>query len=210
MPKVSPTSAFTSTRSLLTETVPDRPASSRSAGPAASWTLPKWSTVSTSATSLPGNTATNGSGSRTRSSTGGPNSSGATPSARCAAAGAKTSRPWNVDDVTGRRYSGDASSYAAITPLSVSAAGMRSPLSGPTRIPRPATTTTPRRAVPTPGSTTARCTASGRKGAVCASTSAPVLTCCGGISWLTSMIRAEGAIRAITPWQAATKPSLKP
>ncbi|KFZ83823.1 hypothetical protein ED92_07930 [Amycolatopsis sp. MJM2582] len=210
MPKVSPTSAFTSTCSLLTETVPASPASSRSAGLAASWTLPKWSTVSTSATSLPGNTATNGSGSRTRSSTRGPNSSGGTPSARCAAAEANTSRPWNVDDVTGRRYPGAASSYAAITPVSVSAAGMRSPLSGPTSIPRSVTTTTPRRAVPTPGSTTARWTDSGRYGAVWASTSAPVLTCCGGISWLTSITRTDGAIRAITPWHAATKPSLSP
>jgi len=42
--------------------------------------------------------------------TDGPNSCGATPSARCAAAGAKMSRPWNVDESDSRMNHVSASS----------------------------------------------------------------------------------------------------
>ena len=57
---------------------------------------------------------------------------GATPRARCAAAGAKRSRPWNVREIDPSAYSGLASSRASAMPAS-SAAGSRSPLSGPTK-----------------------------------------------------------------------------
>jgi 2-phospho-L-lactate guanylyltransferase len=55
------------------------------------------------------------------------------------------------------------------------------------------------RGVPTPGSTTARCTPSGMNGRVFASVSAPWSTPCGEIPCVMSMISTSGAIRFITP-----------
>ena len=77
-------------------------------------------------------------------------------------------------------------------------------------IPSPAWMATPRRAVPTPGSTTATCTAGGRYGIVWASTAAPRRTSPGGTRWVMSISRMLGRIRAATPWQAATNPSSIP
>ena len=68
----------------------------------------------------------------------------------------------------------------------------------------------PRRAVPTPGSTTATCTAGGSDRTVCASTAAPRVTSPGGTACVTSITRACGAIRAMAPWHCATKPSSSP
>ncbi len=64
--------------------------------------------------------------------------------------------------------------------------------------------------VPTPGSTTARCTPSGRYGSVFASTSDPCSTPCGWIPCVMSMISISGAIRFITPWHVPTKSSSSP
>ena len=122
----------------------------------------------------------------------------------------KMSRPWNVA-VTWFSHSAARVRLTAraAPPAAATAAGSR-PLSGPTNTESPAATATPRLAVPTPGSTTATCTAGGRYGTVCASTAAPRLTSPGGIRWVTSMMSACGAIRAATPWHAATKPSSSP
>ena len=84
------------------------------------------------------------------------------------------------------------------------------PLSGPMKMPPGALIATGRRAVPTPGSTIATCTPAGRYGNVCASTAAPRRTSPGGTRCVMSMIGIPGAIRAATPWQAATKPSSRP
>ena len=86
-----------------------------------------------------------------------PRSSKRPPSASRAAAGANTSRPSKV--AAAPECAGSAT---AATAPSAAAAGPSSPLSGPTSAPPPASrTASPRRAVPTPGSTTARCTAAG-------------------------------------------------
>jgi len=42
------------------------------------------------------------------------------------------------------------------------------------------------------------------------STSAPCRIACGGMPWVTSITRASGAMRAITPWQVPTKSSCRP
>ena len=47
-----------------------------------------------------------GDGTRVAGSSAGPSASSATPVVRCAAAGAKMSRPWKLDEMTGRRYCG--------------------------------------------------------------------------------------------------------
>ena len=92
---------------------------------------------------------------------GGPSSASGTPFARCAAAGLKRSRPWNVRDTACSAYSGLASSWASAIPARL-AAGSRSPLSGPTkRRPASSRSASGRRGPPTPGSTTARCTPTG-------------------------------------------------
>ena len=93
----------------------------------------------------------------------GPNSEGSTPFATCAAAGAKTSRPWNVRDTGVSMNRSSAISYAPVTPPLAAAAGMSRPLSGPTKTsPQPVSTTIALRVDPTLGSTTARWTESGR------------------------------------------------
>ena len=103
-------------------------------------------------------------------------------------------------------------STASTAPPDAATAGSNSPLSGPTnRAPDRPSTAIARRAVPTPGSTTARCTApSGRYSIDEASTSAPEWTSWGGISWVRSITRASGQPRAITPWQTPTNPSRRP
>ncbi len=85
------------------------------------------------------------------------------PAARCAATGMKMSRPWNVGATTGLSHSSRLVRLIAVrAPPAAAAAHDSRPLSGPTRIASPAATATPRRSVPTPGSTTATCTAGGK------------------------------------------------
>ena len=65
-------------------------------------------------------------------STVGPSFASSSPSAKCAAAGEKMSRPWNVAETGSSAYSRFVISYAASIPPSFSAAGTSNPLSGPT------------------------------------------------------------------------------
>src|SRR4051794_21441830 len=67
-----------------------------------------------------------------------------------------------------------------------------------------------RRSDPTPGSTTAMCTPTGRYGTDAASTRDPCPTDCGSMPcarWITS---ASGQVRTITPWQTPTNGSDDP
>lgn len=88
------------------------------------------------------------------------------PVARCAATGEKTSLPWNVRDTGLFHRASLVSTTARSAPPSAVMAQDRSPLSGPTRMASPAATAIARRAVPTPGSTTATCTPGGIDGSV--------------------------------------------
>ena len=95
------------------------------------------------------------------------------------------------------------SSTAATAPPPRSAAGTSSPLSGPTkyRCPPPFASTrraTPRRADPTPGSTTPSTTPSPRCGRARTRALAPAATSKGGTSWVRSMTTAAGASRRST------------
>ena len=103
-------------------------------------------------------------------------------------------------------------STASATPPKRSAASVSRPLSGPTRKrSSPAQrSATARRDEPTPGSTTAKCTPAGMNPSARRSTSAPERTSCRAMPCVTSMTRAAGAIRAITPWQTPTKSSASP
>ena len=93
----------------------------------------------------------------------GPSSESGIPEASRAAAGANTSRPWNVRETGCSMMSGFVIATASTTPPQASAAGISRPLSGPTKWrPSPDRSATARRSEPTPGSTTARCTPTGR------------------------------------------------
>ena len=120
------------------------------------------------------------------------------------------SRPWKVALTVAACHRALVRLTAASTPPSASAAGSSSPLSGPTSRPPGVDRAMPRRRLPTPGSTTARCTARGRCGTVWASRVAPPDTSCGATSWLTSSTRTCGASRASTPCTIATNPSASP
>ncbi len=86
-----------------------------------------------------------------------PTSDSARPAASAAATGANTSRPWNVADAPARANGERPMSTASAAPPDAATAGSNSPLSGPTnRAPERLSTAIARRAVPTPGSTTAR------------------------------------------------------
>ena len=93
-----------------------------------------------------------------------------------------------------------------------SAAATSSPLSGPTSIaPLSVSNAIPRRSVPTPGSTTARYTASaGMYLVACSSNSAPASTPKSGTSCVRSTIDTPGAILCITPLHVPTKSSARP
>ena len=93
----------------------------------------------------------------------GPSSESGMPAASRAAAGANTSRPWKVRETGWSMIAGFVIPTASATPPHASAAGIRRPLSGPTKW-RPSAdrSATARRSEPTPGSTTARCTPGGR------------------------------------------------
>jgi hypothetical protein len=108
--------------------------------------------------------------------------------------------PWNVRETDSSAYSGFASSCATSMPPNFSAAGMSSPLSGPTWTrPDLSRSASARLEPPTPGSTTARWTPAGMNGSEFASASAPCSTPCGGIPCVMSMISASGAIPFMTP-----------
>ena len=133
-----------------------------------------------------------------------PTSAMSVPFARCAATGAKRSRPWNVDDTSSRHRRRLVSSWTAMMPPSRSAAGRSSPLSGPTnRSPRAARMAIGRRTVPTPGSTTARWTPTGRYGTDDQSRNAASRTAKARAVWVRSLMRASGQIDQITPRHVA-------
>jgi hypothetical protein len=129
-----------------------------------SCTLPNRSTDITSPSASPSRTRLVGAGSVTSSATSisVPASAKSAPAASRAATGVKMSRPWKVGDTGCSHHSPLVSWQARWAPPSAAIAQDINPLSGPTRIPSPAWMATPRRAVPTPGSTTATCTAGGR------------------------------------------------
>src|SRR6266511_262618 len=114
---------------------PARPACSRSPKPAESWTLPNLSTPKTSASMRPVSTPGTGGCTSTREagSTSGPSSERVAPSARCAAAGAKMSRPWKVAETGSRITLGSVISTPLATPPRSAQARESNPLSGPTR-----------------------------------------------------------------------------
>ena len=132
------------------------------------------------------------------------------PAARYPAAGAKMSRPAKVAPGASNWYSGFVSDTTLVAPPSMATAGASSPLSGPTRNPVSTSTATARRSVPTPGSTTARTTPGGRYWMARASARAPARTSNGGMPWVTSMIRADGAALRTTALQTPTNSSVRP
>src|SRR6266849_10756639 len=68
-----------------------------------------------------------------------------------------------------------------------------------------------RRALPTPGSTTARCTVPGGKNGVAASRARPPARMSwGGTSWVRSTSRADGQMDSSTPFMIPTKGSRSP
>ena len=102
-----------------------------------------------------------------------------------AAAGANTSRPWNVV-LAAPSVGSSTTRYEAPLRLATSATACHSsPLSGPTNAGPPGNSTaTACRVVPTPGSTTHRNTVfAGWYGAAVASTHAPDTTFCGSTVW---------------------------
>ena len=138
----------------------------------------------------------------------GPSSASGIPPASRAAAGANTSRPWNVRETGWSMTSGLVMATASTTPPHASAAGISSPLSGPTKWrPSRARSATARRSEPTPGSTTARWTPTGRYWIAPARTRAPCPIACGWMPWVTWITRASGHSRLITPWQMPAKSS---
>ena len=111
----------------------DADARDRSSRVRLSWTFPNRSTISTCARTKPSPITATGTSRRTSEagSSGGPELRGSTPAARCAAAGANTSRPWNVRETGSRRYAGFSSSHAPAMPPSRSAAGHEQPVVRP-------------------------------------------------------------------------------
>ena len=84
------------------------------------------------------------------------------------------SRPWNVAETGSSRCGERLMSTASTTPPHFSHARLSSPLSGPTSArPSPVRSATPRRSVPTCGSTIATCTPNGTYGSALRSTIAP-------------------------------------
>ncbi len=177
------------------------------------WQLPKESTHNTCPASPPLAASTSGSmsGVAELGSTSGPRSPSVTsPAARRAAAGANTSRPSNVTPSRGRRYSGFSRATIRSAPPTIATAGASTPLSGPTSSPQAVVTAIGRRSVPTPGSTTARATPSGRYWIARTSVSAPAWMSPRGTLWVMSMTRDAGAMRARTAWTTPTNSSSRP
>ena len=201
LPLAPPSSRPSSQRSR-TAAPAATPAAAASAAVMDSCTLPNRSTVRTSPEAAEPETRLPGRPSVTRlvTSRASPAASTGGPAARCAATGMKMSRPWKVAVTESSHRSVFVRLTAATTPPASSAAHDSSPLSGPTKTePLAVATATPRRDVPTPGSTTATCTAFGRYGTVCASTAAPRRISPGGTKCVMSMMRAFGAIWRATP-----------
>ena len=128
-------------------------------------------------------------GTREAGSTMGPKASSDTPLQRWAVTGAKTSRPANVPPGEARWYAGSVSSTARPGPPAIATAGAIRPLSGATTTPAPpaTSTATARRAVPTPGSTTAMTTPAGTYWMQRASARDPARMSWGGMSWVRSI-----------------------
>ena len=105
-------------------------AASRSAGVPAKVTLPKMRTWTIGDRRTPSPTIGRMTGSRAsrRSGSSGPTVSYGTPAARCAATGAKMSRPWKLDVMTGSIRSRFSMARASTMPPSASAAGDEQPV----------------------------------------------------------------------------------
>jgi hypothetical protein len=103
--------------------------------------------------------------------------------------------------------------HSAPAAPAIATAAAISPLSGATKMPSPSATSTAtaRRAVPTPGSTTARITPGvATYCTLLASASAPARTSCAGMPWVRSMTLASGAIERMTEWTTPTNSSSRP
>ncbi|CAB4595184.1 unannotated protein [freshwater metagenome] len=146
------------------------PCCSMSSGPMLSWQFPNASTQVTSQrkpSPYESLFSTVGSGTRPgitlAVSTSIPTSSSAPPLQRNAATGANTSRPANVAPGASRCKESLVNSNTRSAPPVMAAADARSPLSGPSKIPRPSAISMAmaRRVEPTPGSTTAITTPGG-------------------------------------------------
>ena len=200
------------TRNRSTDGSPAR--SSRSSGPALSWTLPNRSIHQTSACSPSVSTAAaeTTAGRRPLGSIKSPSSARSIPQARWAATDANTSRPSNVVPWEGRCQAGSLNETARSAPPTMATAGANKPLSGPTRTdcPPPTSTATPRRVVPTPGSTTARTTPGHRYWALRARARPPARTSWEATPWVTSTIRTWGAMDTTTEWTTPTNSSSVP
>ena len=131
----------------------------------------------------------------------------ACPIARWAATGAKMSRPWNVDAMTGSHRSRFSRTRASRDPAervrppgsAARCRARRGGRRGPSRI------AIGRRSVPTPGSTTATWTPTGRYGSAHQSSNAPSRIAYFRTSWPMSTICASGAMPTITPRQMAAR-----
>src|SRR5436190_3405225 len=141
----------------------------------------------------------------TKSLTTGPTSLIFVPDRRCAAAGANRSRPWKVSESSGRPSLRFVISRTSFSP-SRRAAGISSPLSGPTRRAPSQTATMARRFVPTPGSTTPTWTAKGKYGTAEYRTNAPCRTSCGRTLWSRSTIVSSESMERMAPFIAPTYP----
>src|SRR5213078_4253542 len=141
----------------------------------------------------------------TKSLTTGPTSLTFVPDRRCAAAGANRSRPWKVSESSGRPSLRFVISRTSFSP-SRRAAGISSPLSGPTRRAPSQTATMARRFVPTPGSTTPTWTAKGKYGTAEYRTNAPCRTSCGRTLWSRSTIVSSESMERMAPFIAPTYP----
>src|SRR5438105_2455091 len=141
----------------------------------------------------------------TKSLTTGPTSLIFVPDRRCAAAGANRSRPWNVSESSGRPSLRFVISRTSLSP-SRRAAGITSPLSGPTRRAPSRMATMARRFVPTPGSTTPTWTAKGKYGTAEYRTNAPCRTSCGRTLWSRSTIVSSESMERMAPFIAPTYP----
>jgi hypothetical protein len=141
-------------------------ASRTSAASADSFTLPNVSSYTTSVSIAPSATRATGSGDPTSGpSIAGPSDSNDAPRARCAAAGANTSRPWNVLVTTGKRGRPVHEPARLDDAAAALGRGDQQPVVGTDQDIAPAGQDRQRPpAVPTPGSTTATWNPTGRYG----------------------------------------------
>ncbi len=178
-----------------------------------SCTLPNRSTDMTSPSASPSCTRLVGAGSVTRSADvdlGRPPRPSSVPAARCAATGMKMSRPWKVVE-TGCSHSSPLVSWTArCAPPSAATAQDSTPLSGPTRtavarLHRDAAAGGAHAGIDDRHVHGGRQVADGLGEHRRAAPDVAGLHQVGDVDDL-----AAGAIRAATPWQAATKPSSSP